>query len=984
MFYKMKAIKSRFYELRGLVGISAFLVAVSGLAQNETLLSEETRLLFQNIETPSGFLMNKGDLVPLYTEDRTIKWNSQSSGYVITNPVNWKILYESLKASYSSLDSERINFFDAWFSKNNEENTNIPIGIIDLNAHYLQKQTIERYAQNVIPVESNDELLNTRVFAVSHLQHTVYGRQASFHIDPKYFLVNRGIEISSVEIDFDDGHGYSSYSLDEGNISINYPDYGEKSIKYKISDAGKIIISYSKLLIKKGTENLTGTKVDAPITMNSSARTLLSDGDPNVALYIQESQCDGGIFDKPILLVEGFDILENVSSEEMVNDYMDLGLWTNLEAAGYDLVGVDFHHNHDGLEHNAQVLADVIKAINRWKERGNFETIIIGESMGGVLTKMALSKLEDEGYDHQCGLYISFDAPHNGANIPLSLQQFLVEVKGKINGLGLLGAFAEVVINVANGIAAFEKDYDANPLTMLNQADRALKSRSAKELLIRHYSNLNHVNATFLDSYNRLKSTSFPSLSRNIALVSGSNGEGSVGSSKDRQFRYPRSEDPPTSRMSYTSDPNISTFLHQGENKAWFTHINMVHPAGSYKLPWNFTTQSLEPFSTMDFPYCNKEWDMVPGGYISNDGMNGGSESFTFIPTVSAIALTHNEFVKVDGPYFFDENAGDTRRTKSGIVQNNLSPFDDIYAGSRHTYHVDESEVVELWEHIEEREIMHQNLYLQDRTITTGMSRKFEAENTVDIGHDVTPSGWEKEIGTGDFVIQNGATVSVASVGPITLKHGFKALTGSSVVLRAKNTVSGCSYPGARSLSNYKENGYRSILPKPSIVSKFTEENGIVYLTARNYLGHPASDNIDWQLKGEGVDLSFKGAVFSAKNLPSGQYSVKASIDGAVTNSKVFSIDANNILNQSSSEMEFGSLISFYPNPSKGTIKVYLGDPEFPADYKLFDLKGTLIDEGVVSQFGQSINLKYNQEEGVYILKVNGQKNTFSERLILE
>jgi hypothetical protein len=45
-----------------------------------------------------------------------------------------------------------------------------------------------------------------------------------------------------------------------------------------------------------------------------------------------------------------------------------------------------------------------------------------GFSMGGLVSRYALAKLEAQCLDHQTSVYISFDSPHFGAWIPISLQ----------------------------------------------------------------------------------------------------------------------------------------------------------------------------------------------------------------------------------------------------------------------------------------------------------------------------------------------------------------------------------------------------------------------------------------------------------------------------------------------------------------------------------------------------------------------------------
>lgn len=44
--------------------------------------------------------------------------------------------------------------------------------------------------------------------------------------------------------------------------------------------------------------------------------------------------------------------------------------------------------------------------------------------MGGLVARVALRQMENDGQAHHTSHYISFDSPHNGANVPLGLQHF--------------------------------------------------------------------------------------------------------------------------------------------------------------------------------------------------------------------------------------------------------------------------------------------------------------------------------------------------------------------------------------------------------------------------------------------------------------------------------------------------------------------------------------------------------------------------------
>ncbi|MBD0692947.1 hypothetical protein BG452_11830 [Streptomyces sp. CBMA123] len=98
------------------------------------------------------------------------------------------------------------------------------------------------------------------------------------------------------------------------------------------------------------------------------------------------------------------------------------GLFDQLLARGYDIVVIGFDQRHTFIQHNAEVVTEAIhRAI---AERLGDEPLTVGGvSMGGIITRYALTKLESDGVDHETATYLSWDSPHNGAWIPLILQQ---------------------------------------------------------------------------------------------------------------------------------------------------------------------------------------------------------------------------------------------------------------------------------------------------------------------------------------------------------------------------------------------------------------------------------------------------------------------------------------------------------------------------------------------------------------------------------
>lgn len=106
-------------------------------------------------------------------------------------------------------------------------------------------------------------------------------------------------------------------------------------------------------------------------------------------------------------------------------------LIAELRNNGYDLIYLDFHNGADFMENNAMLLAELIRRVNFIK-CSKEEIVVIGASMGGQITRFALSYMEKLQTPHCVRTFVAFDSPNQGANIPLGLQHFLKYYKGKL------------------------------------------------------------------------------------------------------------------------------------------------------------------------------------------------------------------------------------------------------------------------------------------------------------------------------------------------------------------------------------------------------------------------------------------------------------------------------------------------------------------------------------------------------------------------
>jgi pimeloyl-ACP methyl ester carboxylesterase len=183
------------------------------------------------------------------------------------------------------------------------------------------------------------------------------------------------------------------------------------------------------------------------VTQNVNAITSITatipyQGYEESAAYLGQAEYEifpdnvNGIIDKPIILLDGFDPNDG-RSIPAIYSLLDYGvgqnLATDLRNQGYDVVILNFPNytraatstlvsgGSDYIQRNAMVLIELLNQINTLKV-GTEQNVVIGPSMGGLIARYGLRYMEMNSLDHDTRLYISFDAPHNGANIPIGFQ----------------------------------------------------------------------------------------------------------------------------------------------------------------------------------------------------------------------------------------------------------------------------------------------------------------------------------------------------------------------------------------------------------------------------------------------------------------------------------------------------------------------------------------------------------------------------------
>jgi hypothetical protein len=194
------------------------------------------------------------------------------------------------------------------------------------------------------------------------------------------------------------------------------------------------------------------------ITGKGEVLHYMGDGNPAVG--------QSPTYRNPIIFVDGVDFGDSRKGEVIYGKYLSylpepgapqsIRLGHQLRSQGYDLVILNFPDGRDPanvsqgtanpgidggcdyIERNAMVLVHLIQVINQSLQTGSKKITIVGPSMGGLIARYALAYMEKNQAvtgSHKCGLFISQDAPHLGANIPVGLQQAIVNLSS-FNAIG--------------------------------------------------------------------------------------------------------------------------------------------------------------------------------------------------------------------------------------------------------------------------------------------------------------------------------------------------------------------------------------------------------------------------------------------------------------------------------------------------------------------------------------------------------------------
>jgi len=282
----------------------------------------------------------------------------------------------------------------------------------------------ERAREGFIPVAVLDERFpadaergEVPLFAAAALhEHTYRGGAVRFVLDRERYITG-GKEPDRVEIDFGDGLGFREVSFGRPE-AVRYPDAGRKKIGLRAIAEDGAMRSASFFFTVRALE--TPLPHDT-LFITATEPYLGQPGTGEAYVYLSDSNA---VLTNPIVVIEGFDLDNTMNWDELYTLLNQEALVETLRADGYDAVVLNFTEATDYMQRNAYVVVELLEQIAGMIAPEQ-KLVLIGASMGGIVSRYALAWMESEAVDHRVRTFLSFDAPHKGANIPLGMQYWL-------------------------------------------------------------------------------------------------------------------------------------------------------------------------------------------------------------------------------------------------------------------------------------------------------------------------------------------------------------------------------------------------------------------------------------------------------------------------------------------------------------------------------------------------------------------------------
>jgi hypothetical protein len=301
------------------------------------------------------------------------------------------------------------------------------------DAESVAARARERVARGIVPVALLDfeyERLapegaasgpfeRARTFAAAPLcEYTYRGREVQFEFGAAWYATNsRAGAMPGLAADFGDGRGFRAVRAEEP-ARVHYDTPGRKLVRVEVRRAdgsrafGTFQFDVRALTTPSPDDTLHVVAAEAYNGVQGTGDAYVYYGAGHTSLV------------KPVVVLEGFDLDNNMNWDELYQLLNQQNLLETLRAEGFDTVVLNFTDATDFMQRNAYVASTLIAQVHA-AAGPEAAMVVVGASMGGVVGRFALAHLEQQGVPTGVRTFISFDGPQRGADIPLGIQYWM-------------------------------------------------------------------------------------------------------------------------------------------------------------------------------------------------------------------------------------------------------------------------------------------------------------------------------------------------------------------------------------------------------------------------------------------------------------------------------------------------------------------------------------------------------------------------------
>ncbi len=519
----------------------------------------------------------------------------------------------------------------------------IPLALLDRAFERVRPGALDdgslRYAGGRLePVNAAALVASRAVAAAALVSRTYRGADVTFALDPERCFTDAGSPPRAVTIDFADGLGPRPVAPGEG-VHVHYTARGARTLTARIERADGTRAQ------ARFTFDVAALATPAPddtlhVTATIPFQGQLGTGDAYVALAPGHTAIEN-----PVVVIEGFDLDNSMNWDELYALLDQQDLIETLRADGFDAVVLNFTDATVAVEQNGLVVEALLERLQSMLPPDR-TLALVGASMGGLCSRYALAYMESHAIPHRVRTWVSFDAPHGGADIPLGLQYWISFFSGQ-----------------SADAAAFLA---------------TLQRPAAREMLLYHLTSPagttgqpDPMRAQLLDAFTAVGG--YPGLPRRLAIANGSGTGVTQGFNPGAQVI----------RWEYSSLLVSLT----GDVWAVPNAVNTQIFRGSLRVLFSTTTQNVSVSGTAP-------WDGAPGG---------SRASFTELDTIAApygdIVALHPSHCFVPGISALALPTGDPFFDIAGSANlASLTPFDAVrFAPDTNEAHVTITPAIAAW-----------------------------------------------------------------------------------------------------------------------------------------------------------------------------------------------------------------------------------------------------------------------------------------------